>query len=38
VIAMNVPFDPVFNGILGMDFMMRYQSVTDLEKAAIMLS
>jgi predicted aspartyl protease len=38
VIAMNVPFNPVFNGILGMDFMTRYRSVIDLEKAEIMLS
>jgi predicted aspartyl protease len=38
VVAMNVPFNPVFNGILGMDFMTRYRSVIDLEKAEIMLS
>jgi predicted aspartyl protease len=38
VVAMNVPFNPVFNGILGMDFMTRYRSVIDLEKAEITLS
>jgi predicted aspartyl protease len=37
VVAMNVPFNPVFNGILGMDFMTRYRSVIDLEKAEITL-
>ncbi len=38
VVAMNVPFNPVFNGILGMDFMTRYRSVIDLQKAEITLA
>jgi predicted aspartyl protease len=38
VVAMNVPFNPVFNGILGMDFMTRYPLVIDLDKAEITLS
>jgi predicted aspartyl protease len=38
VVAMNVPFNPIFNGILGMDFMTRYRSVINLEKAEITLS
>jgi predicted aspartyl protease len=37
VVVMNVPFNPLFNGILGMDFMTRYRSVIDLEKATIIL-
>jgi predicted aspartyl protease len=38
VVAMNVPFNPVFNGLLGMDFMTRYRTVINLEKAEITLS
>jgi predicted aspartyl protease len=38
VVAMNLPFNPVFNGILGMDFMKRYRSVIDVEKAEIIVS
>jgi predicted aspartyl protease len=37
VVAMNIPFNPVFNGILGMDLLTRYRSVIDLEKAEITL-
>jgi predicted aspartyl protease len=37
VVAMNVPFNPVFNGILGMDFMTQYRVVIDVEKTEITL-
>jgi predicted aspartyl protease len=37
VVAMNVPFNPIFNGILGMDFMTRYRASIDIEKAEITL-
>jgi predicted aspartyl protease len=35
VVAMNVPFNPVFNGILGMDFMAQHRAKIDIEKAEI---
>jgi predicted aspartyl protease len=38
VVAMNLPFNPVFNGILGMDFMKRCRSVIDVEKGEIIVS
>ena len=37
VVGLNVPFNPVFNGILGMDFMTQFRSVLDVQKAEILV-
>jgi predicted aspartyl protease len=37
VVGLNVPFNPVFNGILGMDFLLKFPSLIDIQKAEIIV-
>jgi aspartyl protease family protein len=36
-IAMNIPFNPLVNGLLGMDFLVRFRAVIDVVRASIVI-